>query len=360
MKKLNSLAFKLPLSISFISSIIIIILLVISLFFSSKGITESINVGFRNTVEGYAYLLDAVTESQMMLANSYASDANIRNYMIFRDEVYSVYSGRDMSNFIEKNSYVESIYLTDINGNVLLTTSEALRNRNMANIRPDLWRKLSTGEKVAFGSPRESPVSGEITLGVGSIITDFTNNTIGYLVTTVKGSVIHDHYFSKVKLGRTGRIVAVNENFIVTMDMEPANINKPAPTEYKNIFNNTLNEGPYSYKNGNILRMGYYKKMDVQPWIVTYAMNEDEIFEQIRTTVFISILVAAASIIVLVIFMFMYARRITKPLSIVVEEAKEIEEGRLVMHGRKVNRKDEIGELSRSFHNMKYKLIEII
>ena len=76
MKKLNSLAFKLPLSISFISGIIIIILLAISLFFSSKGITESINVGFRNTVEGYAYLLDALTEAQMLLANSYASDAN--------------------------------------------------------------------------------------------------------------------------------------------------------------------------------------------------------------------------------------------------------------------------------------------
>ncbi|CRF32400.1 methyl-accepting chemotaxis protein [Brachyspira suanatina] len=360
MKKLNSLAFKMPLSISCISSIIIIVLLVISLFFSSKGITESINVGFRNTVEGYAYLLDALTEAQMLLANSYASDANIRNYMIFRDDVYSVYSGRDMTNFIEKNSYVESLYLTDINGNVLLTTSEALRNRNMADIRPDLWRKLSTGEKVAFGSPRESPVSGEITLGVGSIVTDFTNNTIGYLVSTIKGSVIHDNYFSKVRLGRTGRIVAVNENFIVTMDMDPANINKPAPEAYKNIFNNASDEGPYSYKNGNILRIGYYKKMDVQPWIVTYAMNEDEIFEQIRTTVFVSILVAVLSIIALVIFMFMYARRITKPLRIVVEEAKEIEEGRLIMHGRKINRNDEIGELSRSFHNMKYKLIDII
>ncbi|TVL74162.1 chemotaxis protein, partial [Brachyspira hyodysenteriae] len=360
MKKLNSLAFKLPLSISFISGLIIIVLLVISLFFSSRGITESINVGFRNTVEGYAYLLDALTEAQMLLANSYASDANIRNYMIFRDDIYSGYSGRDMTNFIGKNSYVESIYLTDINGNVLLTTSEALKNRNMADIRPHLWTKLSKGEKVAFGSPRESPVSGEITLGVGSIITDFTNNTIGYLVTTVKGSVIHDNYFSKVKLGKTGRIVAVNENFVVTMDMDPANINKPAPAEYKNIFNNASGEGPYSYKNGNIIRMGYYKKMNVQPWIVTYAMNEDEIFEQVRTTVLISILVTVISIIILVVFVFMYARRITKPLRIVVEEAKEIESGRLIMHGRKVNRNDEIGELSRSFHNMKYKLIEVI
>ena len=360
MKKLNSLAFKLPLSISLISAVIIIIIISISLFFSSKGIRESISVGFRNTVEGYAYLLDALTESQMMLANSYASDANIRNYMIFRDDIYSVYSERDMADFIKKNNYVESIYLTDKQGNVLLTTSDVLRNRNMADIRPNLWKKLSSGEKTAFGSPRESPVSGEITLGVGSIITDFTNNTIGYLVTTVKGSVIHDNYFSKVKLGRTGRIVAVNENFIVTMDMDTANINKEAPAEYKNIFNGADDEGPYSYRNGNTIRMGYYKKMRVQPWIVTYAMNEDEIFEQIRTTIGITLIVALLSIIALIIIMFMFAKSITKPLSIVVEEAKEIEEGRLIMHGRKVNRKDEIGELSVSFHNMKYKLIEII
>ena len=145
MKKLNSLAFKLPLSISFISVVIIVVLLAISLFFSSKGITESINAGFRNTVEGYAYLLDALTESQMLLATSYASDANIRNYMIFRDDISRAYSERDMADFIEKNSYVESIYLTDKEGNVLLTTSEALRNRVMSDIRPHLWKKLSSG-----------------------------------------------------------------------------------------------------------------------------------------------------------------------------------------------------------------------
>ncbi|MEI0604609.1 methyl-accepting chemotaxis protein [Brachyspira alvinipulli] len=360
MKKLNSLAFKLPLSISFISVVIIVVLLAISLFFSSKGITESINVGFRNTVEGYAYLLDALTESQMLLATSYASDANIRNYMISRDDISRAYSERDMADFIEKNSYVESIYLTDKEGNVLLTTSEALRNRVMSDIRPHLWKKLSSGEKAAFGSPRESPVSGEITLGVGSIITDFSNNTIGYLVTTVKGSVIHDNYFSEVKLGRSGRIVAVNENFIVTMDMDPNNINKEAPTEYKNIFSGSAVEGPYSYRNGNIIRIGYYKKMKVQPWIVTYAMNEDEIYEQIRSTIGITVIVAIISIIVLIVIMFLFAKSITKPLSIVVEEAKEIESGRLVMHKRKLKRKDEIGELSLSFHNMKYKLIEII
>ena len=146
MKKLNSLAFKMPLSISCISSIIIIILLVISLFFSSKGITESINVGFRNTVEGYAYLLDALTEAQMLLANSYASDANIRNYMIFRDDVYSVYSGRDMTNFIEKNSYAESIYLTDINGNII----EQKIKRKSDLVKSVIEEKFSTNDEISL------------------------------------------------------------------------------------------------------------------------------------------------------------------------------------------------------------------
>ena len=161
-------------------------------------------------------------------------------------------------------------------------------------------------------------------------------------------------------MGKTGRIVAVNDSNIVTMDMDTANINKEAPQEYKEIFRDASKTGPYSYKKGNVVRVGRYKKMDIKPWIVTYAMNEDEIYSQIRMTITVSIIVAFLSIIALVIMMFLFAKSITKPLNIIVDEAKEIESGRLVMHGRKVNRKDEIGQLSLSFHNMKYKLIEIM
>ena len=161
-------------------------------------------------------------------------------------------------------------------------------------------------------------------------------------------------------MGKTGRIVAVNDSNIVTMDMDTANINKEAPQEYKEIFRDASKTGPYSYKKGNVVRVGRYKKMDIKPWIVTYAMNEDEIYSQIRMTITVSIIVAFLSIIALVIMMFLFAKSITKHLNIINDEAKEIESGRLVMHGRKVNRKDEIGQLSLSFHNMKYKLIEIM
>lgn len=194
MKKLNSLAFKLPLVISFISVIIIVVLLSISLYFSSRGIREAIDVGFQNTVDGYASLLDSVIEAQFMLAASYASDANIRNYLLFRDETYRGYCVVDIKNFMDRNPYVENIYLTDINGDVLLTLDTGLIGRTLADIRPVLWQKFKEGETSALGLTRESPVSKEITMGMGVRITDFTNNTIGYLVTTVKGSVIHDNF----------------------------------------------------------------------------------------------------------------------------------------------------------------------
>ena len=297
MKKLNSLAFKLPLVISFISVIIIVVLLSISLYFSSRGIREAIDVGFQNTVDGYASLLDSVIEAQFMLASSYASDANIRNYLLFRDDTYRGYCAVDIKNFMDRNPYVENIYLTDINGDVLLTLEAGLIGKTLADIRPVLWQRFKEGETAALGLTRESPVSKEITMGMGVRITDFTNNTIGYLVTTVKGSVIHDTFFKDVKLGKTGRIVAVNDSNIVTMDMDTSNINKEAPPEYKEIFKDASKTGPYSYKRGNVVRVGRYKKMDIKPWIVTYAMNEDEIYAQIRMTIAVSIIVAFLSII---------------------------------------------------------------
>ena len=182
------------------------------------------------------------------------------------------------------------------------TLEPGLVGKTLSEVRPDLWKRLSSGETSALGRTRESPVSKEITMGMGVIISDFTNNTIGYLVTTVKGSVIHYKFFKDVKLGRTGRIVAVNEDNIVTMDMDTKNINKEAPPEYKEIFKNASKIGPYSYKRDNVVRIGRYRKMDIKPWIVTFAMNEDEIFEQVRKTVFISVIVAVISIIALVTF----------------------------------------------------------
>ncbi len=195
---------------------------------------------------------------------------------------------------------------------------------------------------------------------MGIEVLDFENNIIGYLIIVIQGAVIHQQYFAHVKLGRTGRIITVNENSIVTMDTDPAEINKQAPDEYTRIIESGLEEGGLKYSFNNHVRAGYYKKMRVQPWIVAYAMDEKEIYEINKSIVITSVIIGIISMLLMTLVVFIFTKSIIKPLNIIVEEAKEIASGRLIMYNRKLNRKDELGELSNSFHVMKHKLIEVI
>ena len=172
--------------------------------------------------------------------------------------------------------------------------------------------------------------------------------------------VIYDSYFSNIQLGRSGRIVIVNNNAVVLMDTDPKEINKQAPSEYNNIIKSNSLSGEISYSANNHVREGFYKKMTVQPWIVAYAMDSEEIYEINRSIVITSIIIGIISIVFMTLVVFLFTRSIIKPLNIIVDEAKEIASGRLIMHRRKLDRKDELGQLSHSFHDMKYKLIEVI
>ena len=361
MRKIHSLSFKLPVTISFMAILMLGFLLAASIYFSNKGITKSIGTGFQNTAEGYANLFDSILDAQVMVSVSYASSANIRNFLISNDDVYKKLGLIDLDLFVKRNPYVENIYVSDTNGNIVLDRNGTLYGQNISQYRPYLWERLKSGEEYAFGrNLTVSPTTGELTLAMGIEVLDFENNIIGYLIIVIQGAVIHQQYFAHVKLGRTGRIITVNENSIVTMDTDPAEINKQAPDEYTRIIESGLEEGGLKYSFNNHIRAGYYKKMKTQPWIVAYAMDEEEIYEINKSIIITSVIIGVISILLMTLVVFIFTKSIIKPLNIIVEEDKEIASGKLIMHRRKINRKDELGELSNSFHVMKYKLIEVI
>ena len=361
MKKIHSLSFKLPMTISLMSILMFVFLISTSIYFSNKGITQSTYTGFQNTAEGYANLFDSILDAQIMVSVAYASSANVRNFLISNDDVYRRSGLVDLDLFVKRNEYVENIYVLDTNGIVVLDRNNTLYGQSITQYRPYLWERLKKGDEYAFGKDLTvSPTTGELTLALGIEVLDFNNNVIGYLISVIQGAVVHQKYFSNVRLGRTGRIIAVNENSIVTMDTDPREINNKAPSEYTRIIESGVEEGKIKYSFDNHIRAGYYQKMTVQPWMIAYAMDEEEIYEINKSIVIISIIIGIISMVLMTLVVFLFTRSIIKPLNIIVEEAKEIEDGKLIMHRRKLNRKDELGVLSHSFHNMKYKLIEVI
>lgn len=359
--KFSSLTFKIPITISFMSILMLGFLLTASIFFSSKGVRQSTNMGFQNTVNAYASLFDSILNSQIMVSMSYSSSANIRNFLIYRNDDYEQAALIDLDFFIKRNDYVESIYVIDKIGTILLDKDNELTGQSMEKLRPGMWNRLNAGNLYSVGNNmRKSAKTGEYTISIGTQILDFEENVIGYLVLIVKSSTIHDTYFNDITLGKTGRIVAVNDELKIVMDTDFGSVGQDAPAEYGSIFSQGYQNGNLQYIRDNHNRTGYYEKMKVHPWIVAYAMNEEEIYEVNKSIIISSIIIGIISMLLMTFVVFLFTKSITKPLNLIVEEAKEIEEGRLIMHGRKLNRKDEIGKLSVSFHNMKYKLIEVI
>ena len=361
MSRFSSLSFKMPITISLMSIIMLAFLLSASVFFSNKGITQSTDTGFKNTVEGYANLFNSILNSQVMVSVAYSSSANIRNYLINRDENYRSLGLMDLNLFIKRNEYLENIYVVDVNSSILLDKKNELTGQSMAEFRPGMWNKLKAGQEYAIGNNmRKSADTGEYTVSIGTQILDFENNIIGYLVLIVRSSIIHKNYFSNIKLGRSGRIVAVNDQLKVVMDTDINEIAKDAPNEYDSIFKSGSLEGNIEYIFNNHKRLGYYKKIRIHTWIVAYAMDEEEIYEINKSIVITSVIIGIISMIFMTLVVFLFTRSIIKPLNIIVEEAKEIEEGKLVINRKPLNRKDELGILSRSFTSMRTKLIEVI
>uniref|UniRef100_UPI003F4B0D97 methyl-accepting chemotaxis protein n=1 Tax=Brachyspira catarrhinii TaxID=2528966 RepID=UPI003F4B0D97 len=361
MSKFYSLSFKLPITISLMSIIMLGFLLSVSVYFSNKGITQSTDTGFKNTVEGYANLFDSILDAQVMVNKAYTSSANIKNFLTDMSNSYRNNVNLDITSYIENNNFIENISIMNTNGVIVFDKNEKLIGRNFMDLRPDMMRKLLAGEELAFGNEiKESAATGELTISLGVRVLDYNNQLIGYLVSIIKVMVIYDNYFSNIQLGRTGRIVAVNDQLKVVMDTDPKEINKQAPNEYDNIIKSGSVSGNISYVANNHIRAGFYKKMTVQPWIVAYAMDEEEIYEINKSIVITSVIIGIISMLLMTLVVFLFTKSIIKPLNIIVEEAKEIASGRLIMHKRKLNRKDELGQLSHSFHDMKYKLIEVI
>lgn len=81
MKKTSSIRFKMPLTISIITTILLVITIIILSYKSYIGITKSTYAGYNNTIEGYKSMLDTWFEENNTLIRTYSITPSIINYL---------------------------------------------------------------------------------------------------------------------------------------------------------------------------------------------------------------------------------------------------------------------------------------
>lgn len=364
MKKINSLAFRMPFVICVTVVVIIVVMMISSIQIASKGISDSKLGGFNSTIAGYASVLDTWFGLESSLINTYSVTPVVIRYLEGNEAAPLELLLNTIKNFKSNNLYIINMGVADTNGQIVSdSVTSSLIGRNLSDYIPNTWSKVSANsEDIIFGDVLiQSDVTDKWAMPAVKVVKGSNNQNVGYIYVLLDWSILHQTHFSNMDLGETGGLFITSESLYNIMDSKYENI---AVMKINPIYANAFkggNSGILRYDVEGQRRTAAYYKMKSRPWIIALAMMDYEIYQQNIKLIIASIIIGIISIVVLAIFVSLFISSITKPLEIVVEEAQEIERGDLTNVTQRIKpRKDEIGVLSRSFVSMRKKLAETI
>ena len=293
MKKINSLAFRMPFVICVMVVVIIIAMLISSIKIGSKGISDSKLGGFNSTIAGYASVLDTWFGLESSLVNTYAVTPVVIRYLEGYPDTSLELLLNTIKNFKNNNLYIINIGLADMNGNIIAdSASSALVGRNLKDYIPNAWSQESANkEEIIFADTlMQSEVTGKWAMPAIKLVKDSNNQNAGYIYVLFDWSILHQTHFSNIDLGTTGGLFITSENLYNIMDSKYENIaNMKINPIYKQAFTGG-GSGIITYDVNGEQRTAAYYKMKSRPWIIALA-----------------------------IFVSLFIGTITKPLEIVVE-----------------------------------------
>ena len=137
MKKINSLAFRMPFVICVTVVIIIVVMMIASIQIASRGISDSKLSGFNSTIAGYASVLDTWFDLQTSIISTYSVTPTIVKYLEndlnFTEELLS----ETIDKFKNNNLYLINFGIADSEGDIFLDSlSSSALGKNLKDYIP--------------------------------------------------------------------------------------------------------------------------------------------------------------------------------------------------------------------------------
>ncbi|WP_416487816.1 methyl-accepting chemotaxis protein [Brachyspira hyodysenteriae] len=362
MKKTSSIRFKMPLTISIITTILLVITIVILSYKSHSGITKSTYEGYNNTIEGYKAMLDTWFEENNTLIKTYSITPSIINYLSGTRTPEETAALIDtLKQFEAVNKYSLDIGLTDVNGVTLQNTKSINLGINIKDLRPTIWDNLiKNNYDFAYDSAvQKSIISENMTLAIMAGVK--TNNVLIGTVYMILNWDVLGEKLNELKLTETGRLFAMDYKRNIVLDTRDM-INTPANQSYDNAIKENKPNGRLQYisdTNGE-KRTAVYTRMKTMPWILSMAADDRIIYAENISMIRIAIIVCILSVIFVNLFSVSYITKTMSPLSVLMKKANRISEGNIELKSSTNYRKDEFGELEKAFNVMSQKLAEVV
>lgn len=385
--KFNNLSFKIPFVISILLIIVEVILISIITKFSIYSIENTAIKTLYTSLSSYYDMINLYFEEKNLVMDIYAKDTNIINFLKNPTDENRLLAENSLKRFTEEVKDTEVFYnysLVNFDGQIFLdSVGGGLSNINYGKTSEDWKRFANTGYDFAgrdFVQPSFYDINNPIYV-IWKGIKDENGNILGVLNSSINWGKFLKEYIAGKKIGDNGTLCIIDKNrniiahtdtnrlYIYQSDVvnNSSYVRKENTRKQKedDFFKYILEQknGTYNYVNDDGFKyICSFRPIKNTSWYLIVSYTNDEIFKDVNRLIIISIIVSIVLILIITLFLFFYSKAMLSPLNLLVDEAKKIANGNIIIGTipDKYLRKDEIGELVKTFREMKRAIRNII
>ncbi|GAK50778.1 methyl-accepting chemotaxis sensory transducer [Candidatus Moduliflexus flocculans] len=266
-------------------------------------------------------------------------------------------SNRLLSALQEAYPFYETVAIVNSSGSAVSSSDVKIIGKISIADR-DYFQRAMKGE-VALSDVLASRSSGNPIVTVAAPIYD-AETRIGALVGIINLAYLTHLYIDPVKIGQTGYAYIYDANGIMVAHPDPKQILTMDMHDYdfgQEMLKKETGEIVYEWQ--NLLKIAVFQKSKNTGWTVTLTAGSVEVFAPIRRLGIISLVVALLVISVEIIVIALLVRSIIAPVMQSMRFANAIASGDLsaTIFSR---RKDELGSLIQSLHEMKSRIAQAL
>lgn len=310
-----------------------------NLSYTTKELSSNLSTEIDNFISSNVLILEALAEmDEIKLSNI----DNQKRLLKLVDNKYDSLS---------------TLFILDATGQTIIRSDDnALSNLSDR----DYFKKATSEKKTNISDILISKATGNPTVVIATPLFGVNKEVVGVLCANLDLNTI-GKMREKIVLGETGYAFITDSKGLILSHKDEAMVKERKDVNDVSIVAKALSgeSGAQEYEYNGDRVFGSYNTVKSTGWAVVVRQTYDDAFSSIKHIQRNSILAALIIVILSSIFGFIFSKKIVKPLKVLSSASKELAEGNL-NYEFSINTNDEIGELAKSFTNMKENLRDLV
>lgn len=350
-KKFKSIQSKLIIIMSFFIVIIVFLSSFTTISMSYDFFTDKVIEVFETNVKGAGESIYQIISKESNRLENYENKYIISILENKKDDYLEDALLGAFKSEIKNNEFIEDIYISDKNGTIIFATKGSVVGNNIANTSYFLKSKESKEKNVS--EVVKSQENDKLVCVTSRPIISEGGEFVGLM-----SKEIRIDYFTNImdKFKNEGFYsYIIDENHNVLFHEDKSLIGTTATVEELNEFvdqKDIPDSGVINYQYNNDTKISAYAKVNGTDWIVFSSGSKSKMLEPVLDMIIRMCIIFVVVITIGIILMYLFSKRITKPIRILSDKVSVISKGDLSELLQGINSADEIEGLANDTNKM--------